>query len=434
MISSSARADSELDFYYTRIEEVVQVNDPNPDGWWEQAKAFGKGIVNSVHNFWNKEIRQNFFPKSGNDLVFSKKDKNIAYRVTRERVRDEAHLLELMGASSAETLTDGQKAMLEVFRFRHSQAIRDRQGLAYLPKVNVHLVDTTGFDDERVYPHVRDDFWPNSTGFAITMNSARYNYSGSEDDARSTFLHEFCHSLDVTMKEFSKPYGADGRHYANEQTRPRTAFLEGWAQFNEMLEFPAEVAGMGDAIKRVRIESRSTPGSYTQMLATDPSLTGPDLLSVEGINAMIMYRLATELPDGRAKVFAAFKDSNRPWRNLSLLTRALVKKHPADAALMAKIFDEVTHGKLSDAELKTYVGSHPAVDEYLNGRTAQVSTPVVSEVTRPEESVTGAIKGAVKVLTSPERGSTNPFVSPDDQVEEGESDPKRGKWHRPRPD
>lgn len=41
--SSSAEAkDTEFEFYYQTIENVVQINNPNPQGWWEQAKSLVK--------------------------------------------------------------------------------------------------------------------------------------------------------------------------------------------------------------------------------------------------------------------------------------------------------------------------------------------------------------------------------------------------------
>ena len=125
--------------------------------------------------------------------------------------------------------------------------------------------DTTGFDDPKKFPQVENDFWPNSTGRMIQMSSNFFNYWGSDDDAKATFVHEFSHSCDRTVKEFIKPYGKDGRHSCNELTRNRSAFVEGWAEFNEMLDFPSE---------RRRIQAASPSLQRCRLTVTTELLNG----------------------------------------------------------------------------------------------------------------------------------------------------------------
>ena len=49
---------------------------------------------------------------------------------------------------------------------------------------------------------MRRDFWPYSQGSLIQISSGHYNYPGAEDDASSTFVHEYVHSMDRTIKLF----------------------------------------------------------------------------------------------------------------------------------------------------------------------------------------------------------------------------------------
>jgi hypothetical protein len=53
----------------------------------------------------------------------------------------------------------------------------------------------------------------------INHTHGNHNYTGSNapENARSTFLHEYCHAIDRTIKEFIKPYGKDGSHYGSEK-------------------------------------------------------------------------------------------------------------------------------------------------------------------------------------------------------------------------
>ncbi|NLI79112.1 MAG: hypothetical protein GX442_22045 [Candidatus Riflebacteria bacterium] len=375
--SPAAAKDVGFDFYYQKVDEVVQINNPEPQGWWEKTKAFGKSVWNGAKRLWEETVVRPYFPGEGAKTWYSKDDHDIAYRVTRVKVRSEAHLLELMGAKGDESkLSDGQKALLASYRAASSKAIKDRMALnQFRSTIVVHLTDTTGIDtSDPKYQSMREDFWPRSTGRTIQMASFLYDYSGSEADATSTMLHEFCHSLDNTFKEFRNPYGKDGSHFVNEKTGKRAAFVEGWAEFNEMLESKSEANYVRNSIGWIRIESTSEEGKYKTLEAKD--LTGLQLTEVEGINANIMYEMATKLPDGRGKVFAAFQKSNYPWRNLRHLVRALVKANPGDAAAVAGILDQATLGKLSDKELLDFLGDSDVTREAVAAlRTVNASAP-----------------------------------------------------------
>ncbi len=361
--------DTEFEFYYQAIEKVVQINNPNPQGPWETAKSLLKSGINSGLRFWERAFGRSLFTGEGSKRWYSRENSCIAYDVRRVKVRSEAHLLQLMGAETESDLSDGQKAMLAVYRHSRSQAINERHQYGYISKVKVILSDTSGFEDQGKYPHVRRDFWPFSQGSLIMMSTNFFSYPGSEDNARSTFVHEYSHSMDRTIKEFISPYGKDGTHYTNELTKPRSAFVEGWAEFNEMLDSEYEVKAMKSSIKNVRIESKTIAGDYQMVSADNPDLSGADLLSVEGINAMILYRLANEVPDGRKKIFETFSKTNwKIFRSLSTFSRDFARRYPEDAAKLAEIIDSESKGRFSETELIEYAGDSAGMRDYLKTR------------------------------------------------------------------
>jgi len=403
---SAARAtESEFEFYYQRIEAVEQINEPKPEGWWEKTKAFVKGVGNAIAGTFEK-VTRTYFPGEGEKRWYSEKDKNLAYKLKRTKVKSEAHLLELMGAKSGDVskLTDGQKALLAVYRHSQSASVKDRMSVSYRSKIAVMLSDTTGFDDPKKFPQVENDFWPNSTGRMIQMSSNFFNYWGSDDDAKATFVHEFSHSCDRTVKEFIKPYGKDGRHSCSELTHSRTAFVEGWAEFNEMLDFSFERERIQRSIANIRIEQKN--GEYKSVPVTDPSISGKDLMNVEGVIANLFYRMATELPGGRAKVFASFKNTNIYWRSTKMMLKDYVQKNPGDAKALAAILNESTLGKLSDKEILSYLGDCPGVREFLTSRNAAKTTTAAPSDVSDGSSASDA---GVTVQSST-NGPKNPFT------------------------
>ncbi len=399
--------ESEFEFYYQRIEAVEQINNPEPKGWWEKTKSFVKGIGNTIAGGFEK-LSRTYFPGEGEKRWYSEKDKTIAYKLQRTKVRDEAHLFELMGVKNGDLskLTDGQKALLAVYRHSQSQSVKDRMSVSYRSKIAVTLSDTTGFDDASKYPQVENDFWPCSTGRMIQMSSNFFNYYGSDEDAKSTFVHEFSHSCDRTIKEFIKPYGKDGRHSCNELTHPRSAFVEGWAEFNEMLDSKSECDRMKNAVKTVKLENGtgSDGDNYTKVPATDPSLTGRDLMSVEGVVAMVFYRMSSELPDGRTKVFNSFKNTDIYWRTTRSMLKDFTSKNAGDAKALAAILNEETHGKLSDADLIYYLGNGAGVKEFIEARKkplAKMELPDGKPGTVSDDDAGVIVSGTASGLVNP---------------------------------
>jgi len=402
--------DSEFEFYYQRIEAVEQINNPEPKGWWEKTKSLVKGVENTIASGFEK-LSRTYFPGEGEKRWYSEKDKTIAYKLQRTKVRDESHLLELMGVKNGDLskLSEGQKALLAVYKHSQSQTVQDRMTVSYRSKIAVTLSDTTGYDDASKYPQVENDFWPCSTGRMIQMSSNFFNYCGSDENAKSTFIHEFSHSCDRTVKEFIKPYGNDGNHSCNELTHSRSAFVEGWAEFNEMLDSKSECDRMKNAIQTIKLENAtgSNGNNYTRVPATDPSLTGRDLMSVEGVVATIFYRMSSELSDGRAKVFKSFKDTNTYWRTTSSMLKDFASKNPGDAKALAAILNEETHGKLSDADLISYLGNGAGVKEFIEARKkplADIELPDLNPGNVSDDDAGVTVNGTAS-------GRRNPFTA-----------------------
>ncbi|MBU1105031.1 MAG: hypothetical protein KKB51_00055 [Candidatus Riflebacteria bacterium] len=385
--SGKVFADTDFDFYYQRIEKVTQINNPEPKGWWEKTKSLVKSGVNAVKRTWESTVTRNFAPGEGTKRWYSEKDHNIAYDVNRVKVKSVEHLLELMGVKDESKLTDGQKAMLEVYKHSTSQNIKDRMQYSYRDRINVILSDTTGFDNPGEYPNVEKDFWPYSSGFTIQMSSGRYNWPGSAESACSTFVHEFAHSFDRTIKEIIKPYGKDGSHYCNELTKPRSAFVEGWAEFNEMLDSADKVKQMNNSVSLIKREDKNKAGDYTNV--EPETLSAAELLSVEGINAIILHRIATEVTGGKDKVFNAFTSTSwKLFRSLKTITSQLCKQND-DIAAIARIIDEQTLGKLSDKEFEKYIGSSDAAKEFLKNRGQATENQDAKEVTAGKVEASG---------------------------------------------
>lgn len=395
--------DVEFDFYYQCVEKVVQINDPEPEGWWGHTKSFLKSGVNLVKKTWEKTVTRNLAPGEGSKRWYSD-NKNIAYDVKRVKVTSEAQLVELMGAKSEADLSDGQKALLAVYRHSKSQDVKDRMKYSYRSSINVILSDTTGFDDPGKYPDIQDDFWPYSSGPTIQMSSNRYNWSGSDVSAQSTFVHEFAHSFDRTIKEFIDPYGKDGSHFANELTKPRSAFVEGWAEFNQMLDSEEKAVQMRNNASLIRLESKTKAGDYTNV--EPETLTGAQLMCVECINAIIMHRMATEVDDGKNKVFKAFTDTRLLlFRDLKTLTKKFAKNNPADIATLGKIIDEQTLGKLSDKEMMAYIGKSDEAKAFLKARAEAKEAEAAASAASGTEATNTGRPLDIKVKTE----TSNPF-------------------------
>lgn len=367
---SKAYAEQKFVFYYQSIESVEKINEPieKDDSLWTKFKKTVKKGVNTVKRTWENVVTRNLALGEGDKKWYSQEDHNIVYNVKRTKVTTEEELLKAMGAKSEDDLTDGQKALLAVFRQSKSEAIAAEAKIGYIPKVNIVLSDTTGFDDESKYPHVSKDFWPCSTGLTINMSSNRYNYSGSEKDAASTLVHEFAHCLDATIKEIKNPYGLDGSHYGCEITGKRAAFVEAWAEYNEMIASEDKAKEILERSKLLCEESKTVAGSYTWDIKEE-DCTADQLMRSEAHLAKLLYRMTTETENGKEKVYKAFTSTR--WnllRTMPTLVKKFIKQNPEDTETICRIVDEVFLGKLTDEEFLDYVGKNKETMAYLEKR------------------------------------------------------------------
>ena len=131
-----------------------------------------------------------------------------------------------------------------------------------------------------------------------------------------------------------------------------------------------------------------------------------DLMNDEGVIANLFYRKATELPGGRAKVFASFTNTNIYWRSTKMMLKDYVQKNPGDAKALAAILNESTLGKLSDKEILSYLGDCPGVREFLTSRNAAKTTTAAPSDVSDGSSASDA---GVTVQSST-NGPKNPFT------------------------
>ena len=386
----------EFEFYYQKITDVKTINEDIQEGdslWTKFTKTVKKG-TNAIKRTWEDVVTRNLALGEGEKTWYSKEDHNKAYTVQRVKVTTEEELLAAMGVKSEDELNNGQKAMLEVFRNSKNEAIEAEAKIGYLPKIHVVLSDTTGYDDD---PNVRKDFWPYSSGLTINMSTNFYNYANSGADAVSTLVHEFAHSLDLTFKEIKNPYGLDGIHYGNEITGKRAAFVEAWAEYNEMIASEDEAKAILNRSK-VLCEEKEVAGSYTWNIKEEDA-TSDQLQKSEAHLAKLLYLLSTdsEIKNGKDKVYKAFTSTR--WnvlRTMPTLVKKFIKQNPEDTEAVCRIVDEVFLGKLSEEEFFNFVGKNDITKAYWEKRgneneDEEKAESIVSTEVVEDESSAGTI-------------------------------------------
>ena len=407
--TKASALEAKFEFYYQSIEEVKQINEPieENDSLWTKIKKTVKKGTNAVKRLWEKGVTRNIAPGEGEKTWYSEGDKNTAYTVKRTKVTSEAELLAAMGVKSESELNDGQKALLAVFRKSKSQAIADEAKIGYIPTVKVFLSDTTGYDDKSKYPNVTKDFWPYSSNLAINMSSNNYNYPGGDKDAESTLVHEYAHCLDTTFKEFKNPYGLDGSHYGNEITGKRAAFVEGWAEYNEMIASEDEAKSILKRCESLCEESKTDAGSYTWNIKQE-DCTADQLMRSEAHNAKLLYLLTTNTENGKDKVYKAFTSTRlNIFRDMSTLLKKFIKQNPGDTETVCKLVDEVFLGKMTDEEFLDYVGKTDATKAYLENRGKKTEEEEKSQEVEIDSSDTEVTVSEEKINV--ENSSGNPF-------------------------
>lgn len=368
----------EFVFYYQRIDEVIPVQRGTPAAAIEAVREHASNVKRVPASDWRKRLIKADLTREGRQEVRSD-DESFRYRVFVTKVRDEAHLLQLMGATTdTAILSDGQRALLAAYRHAKEQALIERMKQGARKRVEVVLTDTNGHNGSNV---IRD-FWPYSNGDLLQLSSLRFNTPDGEDEARSTMVHECAHSMDRAQAERDAPYGPDGTHYINEVIKPRAAFMEGWAVFLQMQDSPERASWWPVVCRNVKIER--SKGVYDTASAT--ALDGITLTRVEGINGLVLLNIS-KLPGGMEKLMLTFRATNRADRTLGDFLKDYVSRNPDQALDVARIFDDCTHGKLSDAEMKEFLGNGDAVKAFLQARQTAVEADAASSAPAPETPV-----------------------------------------------
>ncbi|NLI79908.1 MAG: DUF4124 domain-containing protein [Candidatus Riflebacteria bacterium] len=325
------------------------------------------------------------------DAIEEAEDGRNGYVIRRVEIRSEGHLLSLMGVGSEAELSDTQKGLLEVYRMGTSGTLADlnRFGPSNGRSITVNLVDVTGCDDRQKFPAVREDYWPkaskstttkgNKTTTAIDITISGVDSQGygarTAREMKATFAHEFGHTLDQAQMEWGA-YGPDGHHWQNEVIGERAAFKEGFANFVQLLAFPERARDYRASLFHVQYETASR--TYNRFPPDDAQVKPTDLLRVEAVTTLLLWRFAQELGDGREKVMRAFQESNSYNNSLGRFLQTLVRQNPGDAAAIAKILDEETRKRMSNEEIRTLFGNDPGIESFLSGRTDPGARRVVS--------------------------------------------------------
>lgn len=310
----------------------------------------------------NAEIEQ--ARKDGYEIRTSKTNPNCSWAIKTAEINNENELLAQLGVENNDisVLSEGQLALLKTYQYSQSEYVNQLWTLADNSEaiqsstppgtLEVRLTDDTDFygrDAEELHGiDVKEDFWPASSGGKIRISASFHSGVGMSNRAPATLLHEFAHSLDNRGTLPENPYGLDGTHRANEMTNNITAWREGWAIYNEMIEFEFRALQTEKAITEIRIESNDISGSYTYR--TPQSLSAQELLKVEGLNSAILYDLATKLPDGRTKVNNVFKSSNEKGRDLSVFLSAFLEKYPEDSDGIDEILKSRINESISSSD------------------------------------------------------------------------------------
>lgn len=384
-----SRESFEFVFYYQRIDEVIPVQQGTPGAAVAAVREHASNVRRVPAADWRKRLLKADLTREGRQDVTSD-DERFRYRVFVTKVRDEAHLLRLMGADAdPSVLSDGQRALLAAYRHAKEQALIERMKQGARSRVEVVLTDVNGHNDS----HVLRDFWPYSNGDLIQISSLKFNAPDGEDEARSTFVHECAHSMDRAQAERDAPYGPDGTHYVNEAIKPRAAFMEGWAVFLQMHDSPERASWWPVVCENVKIEG--SKGVYQTVSATD--LDGMTLTRVEGIIGLALLNIS-KLPGGMEKLLLTFRATNNTDRTLGDFLKDYVARNPDQAPDVMRIFDDCTRGKLSDDEMKRFLGSGDAVKAFLQARQAAAEARAAAssatagppaETAQPDDGATG---------------------------------------------
>jgi hypothetical protein len=321
----------------------------------------------------------------------------VSYKIRSKKVSSLDELYKEMGVTQADydngRLTNGQKTLVDTFKMATSDAITSRTEHAFNRNCDVYLFNSDDFDNNSnvsnyIKNAIKNDTWPCSmnNGKAIRMSSSFFCKQPNTDSAVSTFVHEYSHTLDKTIREPGS-YGQDNTHMIDEITTKKAAFKEAWAEYNEMIEFNStanKYLEYSTASASLCIES-TRPGEigvYSEINATDCS--ADQLLSSEMFVSRMLYQLHVLLgkdSNGKDIVSNAFYATNGEETEMTDLVKQLIRDNPGKAKDIIKIVDQVTLNKMTNDELTSFVGNSEALTKYLETRNSGSSTSTSTSTT-----------------------------------------------------
>lgn len=350
----------ELEFYYDKVEELLQGN-ANSD---------------------LEDVMNNTSLASDELIVRSKVDHNMAYKIKEVKITSEEQLIKEMGEDSYKDLTNSQKALVNAYRASQLQSVQERKSHAYRD-CKVNLYDTSDFEGnndtdptglkQRI---METDFWPASYEKSgnIRIGSAHFANKTNAEEGKSIFIHEYSHTLDKSAF-IDGMYGLDKSHYLDEITTERAAFKEGWAEYNEMLDSKDQVKEYEKIARKnqlLKIESDMIGGYYpkdNKIKAKNASTE--QLLSNECFMATLLYRIHEKTGNnskGEDKVSAAFYATNGEDNNMSKVIKQFLKDNPEDAKVVYDVIDNTLLGKMTDKEFLDFVGENEESLTYIKNR------------------------------------------------------------------
>ncbi|MBF0407152.1 MAG: hypothetical protein HQM10_07355 [Candidatus Riflebacteria bacterium] len=267
-------------------------------------------------------------------------------------------------------LDNAQKKIVEMVGYGKDKLTTDLMTLGKKNKgkddrdIIVKIYDSSLVENELGKKFFMKEFWPSSSGDTIKFPIAYVSSVGGNPS--KILVHELSHAIDNNRRE-SGSYGPDGDHSPSEITMPRSAFVEGWAEYNTLYAFPGKD---GDASKGfetvlnagVRIES--SKGKYDKYSAE--KVTGEEILSTEGVNALILHKISAEF--GRKKLEKAFLDSNSKKTTIGDFLSSFVKLYPDSLKKVFNILNKETFGILSDSKITEILGDGKTVETFLKNR------------------------------------------------------------------
>lgn len=288
--------------------------------------------------------------------------RQVTFLAKAEKIHSRSQLLmKFLGpdyARNMNLLTSSQKNILEMFDHSRSQAMANRlswvgqSGQApnnALPVIICDTRATTGISPDKLKAEV----WPYSSDDKIVVSDVP-----GVPRLGPTLAHEAGHLI---QKNGHAGYGLMNGHSINEVTNTQTAFVEGWAECNDLLDFPGQYQ-LWKQILNTSLVKDTSPSTQSILGGKDsPKVSGNDLLACEGINAMILYDLAKKF--GGKKVFDSFMETDRHGANLGDFLHDFVTRNPGSLNEVISIIDEwtgdKTGGKLPDSEIVWLLGFFP---------------------------------------------------------------------------